>query len=124
MEQTNAIRAGLGSIVSLESLQIFTAGDLELRVCGLPDIDLVFLKKHTHLLVGLAETDPHIKFFWRALESFSKEELRMFLKFACNQERLPATCPCQQGGQAHTPPYPMKIAPPDGGDRAGNCDTP
>lgn len=71
--------------------------------------------------VGLMETDQHIEFFWGALEMFTQEELCKFIKFACNQERIPFTCPCKDGGPdtAHVPPYPMKIAPPDG--TAGNC---
>lgn len=66
--------------------------------------------------VGLMETDQHIEFFWTALEMFTQEELCKFIKFACNQERIPFTCPCKDGGPdtAHVPPYPMKIAPPDG----------
>jgi hypothetical protein len=66
--------------------------------------------------VGLMETDQHIEFFWGALETFTQEELCKFIKFACNQERIPFTCPCKDGGPdtAHVPPYPMKIAPPDG----------
>lgn len=67
--------------------------------------------------VGLMETDQHIEYFWAALESFSQEELCKFIKFACNQERIPQTCPCRDGGTdtAHVPPYPMKmVAPPDG----------
>ena len=66
--------------------------------------------------VGLMETDQHIEFFWSALEMFTQEELCKFIKFACNQERIPFTCPCKDGGPdtAHVPPYPMKIAPPDG----------
>lgn len=66
------------------------------------------------------ETDQHIEFFWTALEMFTQEELCKFIKFACNQERIPFTCPCKDGGPdtAHVPPYPMKIAPPDGA--AGN----
>lgn len=62
------------------------------------------------------ETDQHIEFFWSALEMFTQEELSKFIKFACNQERIPFTCPCKDGGPdtAHVPPYPMKIAPPDG----------
>lgn len=62
------------------------------------------------------ETDQHIEFFWSALEMFTQEELCKFIKFACNQERIPFTCPCKDGGPdtAHVPPYPMKIAPPDG----------
>ena len=88
---------------------------MELRVCGVPDIDLALLRAHTHYLVGLAETDAHVQYFWRALEGFSPDERRMFVKFACNQERIPTTCSCARGGGAgHVPPYPMKIAPPDG----------
>ena len=66
--------------------------------------------------VGLMESDAHIQYFWGALESFSQDELRKFIKFACNQERVPQICPCRDGGSetAHVPPYPMKIAPPDG----------
>lgn len=75
---------------------------------------------HTMYQVGLMETDQHIEFFWTALEMFTQEELCKFIKFACNQERIPFTCPCKDGGPdtAHVPPYPMKIAPPDGA--AGN----
>lgn len=71
--------------------------------------------------VGLMETDQHIEFFWTALEMFTQEELCKFIKFACNQERIPFTCPCKDGGPdtAHVPPYPMKIAPPDGAAGTG-----
>ena len=67
--------------------------------------------------VGLMETDKHIQYFWNTLEGLSQEDLCRFIKFACNQERIPQTCPCKDGGPdtAHVPPYPMKIAPPDGG---------
>ena len=70
--------------------------------------------------VGLTETDAHIEYFWAALECLSQEELSRFIKFACNQERIPQLCPCREGGHesTHVPPYPMKIAPPDG---PGQC---
>ncbi len=85
-----------------------------MRVCGLPEIDIAFLRSHTHYQVGLSDTDAHIQYFWAALETFSAEERRMFVKFACNQERIPTTCSCKKGSGTHIPPYPMKIAPPDG----------
>ncbi|XP_066272380.1 LOW QUALITY PROTEIN: probable E3 ubiquitin-protein ligase HECTD4 [Branchiostoma lanceolatum] len=110
------IAAGLATIVPVQILHILTPGDLELRTCGLPHVDLAFLRSHTMYQVGLMETDTHIEFFWSSLESFSQDQLRKFVKFACNQERIPCTCPCKDGGPdtAHVPPYPMKIAPPDG----------
>ncbi|XP_040202102.1 probable E3 ubiquitin-protein ligase HECTD4 isoform X1 [Rana temporaria] len=115
-ECMNAVRAGLGSIIPLQLLSSLTALEMELRTCGLPFINLEFLKAHTMYQVGLMETDQHIEFFWCALEMFTQEELCKFIKFACNQERIPFTCPCKDGGPdtAHVPPYPMKIAPPDG----------
>jgi hypothetical protein len=75
-----------------------------------------FVQSHTMYQVGLMETDTHIEYFWAALEALSQEELSRFIKFACNQERIPQTCPCREGGHelTHAPPYPMKIAPPDG----------
>ncbi len=39
-----AVRCGLASVAPLQLLNIFTARDLDLRVCGLPDIDLDYLK--------------------------------------------------------------------------------
>ncbi|NXC64894.1 HECD4 ligase, partial [Aleadryas rufinucha] len=115
-ECMTAVRAGLGSIIPLQLLTTLTPLEMELRTCGLPYINLEFLKAHTMYQVGLMETDQHIEFFWSALEMFTQEELCKFIKFACNQERIPFTCPCKDGGPdtAHVPPYPMKIAPPDG----------
>ncbi|XP_041436316.1 probable E3 ubiquitin-protein ligase HECTD4 isoform X3 [Xenopus laevis] len=115
-ECVSAVRAGLGSIIPLQLLTTLSALEMELRTCGLPYINLEFLKAHTMYQVGLMETDQHIEYFWSALEMFTQEELCKFIKFACNQERIPFTCPCKDGGPdtAHVPPYPMKIAPPDG----------
>ncbi|XP_030716357.2 probable E3 ubiquitin-protein ligase HECTD4 isoform X2 [Globicephala melas] len=123
VECVTAVRAGLGAIIPLQLLTTLSPLEMELRTCGLPYINLEFLKAHTMYQVGLMETDQHIEFFWGALEMFAQEELCKFIKFACNQERIPFTCPCKDGGPdtAHVPPYPMKIAPPDG--TAGSPDS-
>eukprot|EP00069_Balaena_mysticetus_P007877 bmy_05722T0 len=123
VECVTAVRAGLGTIIPLQLLTTLSPLEMELRTCGLPYINLEFLKAHTMYQVGLMETDQHIEFFWGALEMFAQEELCKFIKFACNQERIPFTCPCKDGGPdtAHVPPYPMKIAPPDG--TAGSPDS-
>ncbi|KAG5840241.1 hypothetical protein ANANG_G00186730 [Anguilla anguilla] len=122
-ECMTAVRAGLASIIPLQLLTMLSPLEVELRTCGLPYINLEFLKAHTMYQVGLMETDQHIEFFWGALEMFTQEELCKFIKFACNQERIPFTCPCKDGGPRHRPraPYPMKIAPPDGA--AGSPDS-
>lgn len=115
-ERMEALKSGLASVIPIQLLTLMSPANMELRVCGLPYIDLDFLKAHTMYQVGLTETDQHIEFFWTALDNFGQDDLGRFIKFACNQERIPQTCPCRDGSSdtAHVPPYPMKIAPPDG----------
>ena len=40
----NAVRCGMASVLPLQLLKVLTAQDLSLRVCGLPTIDLEYLK--------------------------------------------------------------------------------
>jgi E3 ubiquitin-protein ligase HECTD4 len=47
-ERTVALRAGLATTAPLGViLHLFSPEDLELRVCGLPHVDLKFLRAHT-----------------------------------------------------------------------------
>lgn len=38
------VRCGMASVIPLQLINILTAQDLDLRVCGLPDINLEYLK--------------------------------------------------------------------------------
>ena len=76
---------------------------------------------HTILLecVRIAFTSKKNLFFLDLTTNvfLTQEELRKFIKFACNQERIPFGHTSRGGGEdrvVHVPPYPMKIAPPDG----------
>lgn len=113
--RVSMILAGLSTILPMPLIfNTFTSSDLRLRVSGSPEINLPLLKAHTHYQVGISESDPHIQFFWTALESMTPQELRNFVKFATNQDRLPASCPCQNlSNSVHVPPFPMKLAPID-----------
>ncbi|KAL5256674.1 hypothetical protein ACHWQZ_G011808 [Mnemiopsis leidyi] len=112
------IQCGLEAVVPLEPLRLMGADDLQLRVCGQQNIDIGFIKLHTIYQVGISQSDKHIEYFWNVVESLSQEDLRKLIKFACNQERIPFSCPCQENGPeaSHVPPYPMKIAPAEGRD--------
>lgn len=44
MECVTAVRAGLGSIIPLQLLTTLSPLEMELRTCGLPYINLEFLK--------------------------------------------------------------------------------
>lgn len=114
-ERIHCIMAGMSSILPMGFIQsLFTPKELEFRVCGSSDIDLNILKKYTLYQVGISEEDRHIQDFWSVLFSLNSLQLRMFVKFACNQERIPRP----QDSNNLPPPYPMKIAPADARDEA------
>lgn len=43
-ERMEALKAGLASVIPIQLLTLMTPANMELRVCGLPYIDLDFLK--------------------------------------------------------------------------------
>lgn len=92
-ERISAVKCGLATIIPLEVLNVFSEEDLDLRVCGIPEVDLDYLKVHIHQLVfiplfvlcvqihtmyqvGLMETDKHVQFFWEALSRFSQVSIK------------------------------------------------
>ncbi|WAR02868.1 HECD4-like protein [Mya arenaria] len=97
-QRIEALKAGVATVLPLQLLTLMAPHDMEMRTCGLPAVSIDFLKAHTMYQVGLMETDRHIKYFWLALESLGDEDLARFIKFASNQERIPQTCPCKDGG--------------------------
>jgi hypothetical protein len=87
--QIDAIKQGLCTLIPSSALRAVAFYDFRLRACGSPFVDLDLLKRHTRYRGGVKESDPHIRFFWAVLESFSEEERRQFLRFAWGRERLP-----------------------------------
>ena len=84
-----AIKRGVGHIVPLRSLSLFTWKELEVLVGGPPNIDIDLLKRHT-TYDGYTATDKTIKMFWKVFESFTEEEKSMYVRFAWGRSRLPS----------------------------------
>jgi hypothetical protein len=59
--QVAAIRRGLISIIPARFLALLTWKELELEVCGSPEIDVALLKQNT-TYTGCSSTDVHIKY--------------------------------------------------------------
>ena len=110
-EKMNCILAGLYTILPMGYIRaLFTWKEFQLKVCGSNEIDLNLLKKHTIYQVGISQEDRHIQDFWAVLFSLTSSQLTLFIKFACNQERIPKP---KDDPSNLPPPYPMKIAPAD-----------
>ena len=78
--QVRAVRQGLGQVVPLPLLSLFTGAELEAMVCGSPEIPLALLKSVT-TYKGI---EPHcalVRWFWEVMEEYSHVERSLFLRF-------------------------------------------
>ena len=89
--QIDAIRRGLSKVIPSEILSLLTWQELELKVCGNPEISIEALKKSTRYESGLKESSPRVKMMWEALEKFSNDDRSRFLRFITGRRRLPCT---------------------------------
>ncbi|TMW68516.1 hypothetical protein Poli38472_005984 [Pythium oligandrum] len=86
--QLEAILRGLSQVVPTNMLSLFTGSELELMVCGTPEIDIDLLMKCTEYS-NCSEVDDHIVWFWEVMRDFSQEERSAFLRFVWGRSRLP-----------------------------------
>lgn len=83
-----SIRRGLGTIIPVHLLSLFTPSEVETMVCGAREVDIEFLKRHTEYQRGIRPTDPHVRFMWQALEEMTQKERQLFIRFVSGQSRL------------------------------------
>ena len=87
-EQVAMIRKGIFDILKEGLSSLLTPEDLEEYICGSPELNLQLLREKTRY--DSYESDsPCIINFWKALESFSEEEKRKYLRFVSGRTRLP-----------------------------------
>ena len=87
-DQIESFIEGFYDLVPPELITIFSPTELELLVCGLPDIDLADLKANTEYH-QYRLTDPQIVWFWDALHSYTREEKALFLQFVTGTSKVP-----------------------------------
>jgi len=86
--QIEAFVNGFHELIPKELISVFNDHDLELLICGLPDIDINDLRANTEYH-GLGETSDVIQWFWAALQSFSGEEKALFIQFITGTSKVP-----------------------------------
>ena len=106
--QLSAVKSGLGAIIPLAALSVFTWRELEERVVGRLDVDVDVLMAHT-VYEGVPPDSPHIQFFWNVMRRFTPEMRCRFLQFVGGRARLPSSV-----GEWSMP---FKILPPPGAFR-------
>lgn len=77
--QVEAIRRGIGAVIPVQLLRLFSWGDLEMFVCGQGGVDIDLLEACTEYNLCGRE-DKHVSAFWDVLRSFSPKEKSLFLR--------------------------------------------
>ncbi|DAZ94767.1 TPA: hypothetical protein N0F65_011331 [Lagenidium giganteum] len=86
-QQLASLVQGIFAVIPKELLSVFDHQELELLICGIPEIDLVDWKNHT-IYVGERD-DKVINWFWKIVEEFSNEQKARLLQFTTGSARVP-----------------------------------
>jgi len=84
-----AIRRGLGGMVPMSALRIFTPAEFAYLVQGESTVDLGRLRAHTTYAGEYSEQHPIVKRFWRVVGAFSEEQKVELVRFSWGRSRLP-----------------------------------
>lgn len=93
LAQLTELLLGFYDVVPEPALTVFDAGELELILCGLPEINVADWKEHTEYK-GLFEmngaSDPVVEWFWEVVEEdYDAENRARLLQFATGTSSVP-----------------------------------
>lgn len=87
--QLQALSLGLFEIIPQEALLVFDYQELELVLCGLPEIDVTDWKRNTVVAPSLNDTPMVVDWFWEVIQGFTEDERARFLQFSTGSSRVP-----------------------------------
>ncbi|CAN0300286.1 unnamed protein product, partial [Discosporangium mesarthrocarpum] len=91
-EQLWHLLKGFYDVIPTHLISVFDYQELELLLCGIPEIDVAEWKSHCRYLGDYrrqGDEHPVIQWFWEVVETFSEEEKARFLQFCTGTSRLP-----------------------------------
>ena len=72
----------------MTSWAIFTEAELELMICGLPDVDVGDMRKHTEYK-GWKESDNVVQWFWQIVNEMDQSDRAQLLQFVTGTSKVP-----------------------------------
>ncbi|OQR93549.1 HECT E3 ubiquitin ligase [Thraustotheca clavata] len=88
-EQYGAFHRGFHFVCGGDALKLFRSEELELLICGSPELDFEALQEAARYDDGFTEDSPCVQFFWNVVHAFSLEEKKQLLKFCTGSDRAP-----------------------------------
>ncbi|RQM28232.1 hypothetical protein B5M09_010014 [Aphanomyces astaci] len=86
--QLHHLLSGLFEVIPQEMLMVFDYQELELVLCGVPDIDVADWRASSQCSPDLARS-PVLGWFWDIVSDFSAEDKARLLQFATGSSRTP-----------------------------------
>ncbi|XP_053164180.1 probable E3 ubiquitin-protein ligase HECTD2 isoform X2 [Hemicordylus capensis] len=87
-KQFAAFYHGFHSVCASYALMLLRPEEVEILVCGSPELDMQALQKHTQY-DGYQKTDLTIRYFWEVVLEFPLELQKKLLHFATGSDRVP-----------------------------------
>ncbi|XP_062832249.1 probable E3 ubiquitin-protein ligase HECTD2 isoform X2 [Anolis carolinensis] len=87
-KQFAAFYYGFHSVCASYALMLLRPEEVEILVCGSPELDMHALQKHTQY-DGYQKTDLTIRYFWEVVLEFPLELQKKLLHFATGSDRVP-----------------------------------
>ncbi|GLE00692.1 hypothetical protein PINS_up009480 [Pythium insidiosum] len=88
-KQFEAFHKGFHLVCNGEVLEMFRWEELQLLVCGSPELDFEALEKAARYEDGYTEESECIRNFWSVVHEFSLEEKKKLLRFSTGSDRVP-----------------------------------
>jgi E3 ubiquitin-protein ligase HUWE1 len=88
-DQIAAFLDGFYSLVPLEEIKLFEPSDLDLVICGLPEINVDDLRQNCELVIPYRPDHPVIVMFFKVIRAWDKERLGKLLFFMTGSSHVP-----------------------------------
>ncbi|OHS94055.1 hypothetical protein TRFO_39763 [Tritrichomonas foetus] len=87
--QTKAFLSGFYSLIPFEEIRMFKPDELDLLICGIPQIDISDLQKNCHFSGNYNHNHKVVKMFFNVLSKWNRENLAKFLLFVTGSSQVP-----------------------------------
>lgn len=87
--QLQALSLGLFEVIPQENLMVFDYQELELVLCGLPEIDLADWRRNTTVAPNFGDHMCIVEWFWEVIAQLTEDERARFLQFSTGSSRVP-----------------------------------
>lgn len=89
INQITAFCEGFNWLISQDEIKMFSPNELDLLICGIPDIDVKDLEENTLYVEPYSHDHPVIKMFFNVISNWDPQKLAKFLLFLTGSSQVP-----------------------------------